>query len=111
MNVVQFPRIDRKRESAYLACKDQKSRLAAERARAIQTLERVLASVTPKAVTEDRIEACGVMREILAELRAMDPGGMDDEHVPSTVNDRLKAFRVALSKSCFRVCGGSISDD
>jgi len=110
MNIVQFPQIDRRRESAYGQYQNQKARLVAERAHAIETLERVLAQVEPYAVTEDRIDACNVMQGILAELRALDPSGLDDEKMSSAVDNRLKAFRSALSKSCFRVCGALLSE-
>lgn len=111
MNVAQFPLIDRRRESAYGQCQNQKARLVAKRAHAIETLERTLTQFERHAVTEDRVDACNVMREILAELQALDPGGLDDEKVSSAVDSRLKAFRCALSNSCFRICGALLTEE
>lgn len=105
MSAVQASPVDREGQSEYAENENKMARLVAERARAIRTLERALALVNPKAVTQDRIEACHVMLEVLDELRGLDPSGLDDGTQSSTVDRRLKAFRNVLSSSSLRVRG------
>lgn len=105
MNVVRVATVDRNRESAYAEHQKQMVRLVAERARAIETLERVLALLGTQDTVRDRVEAYHVVREVLAELKALDPSGLDDEEVSSAMDNRLKAFRNVLSQSCLRIGG------
>ena len=105
MSAVQASLVDGEDQSEYAESENNMARLVAERARAIKTLERALALVNPKAITQDRIEVRHVMLEVLGELRGLDPSGLDDGMQSSAVDRRLKAFRNVLSNSSLRVRG------